>query len=94
MPSVNISLSEKLKKYVESQIQSGDFSNVSEYFRSLVRDHQKKAAQDYLEHLLVEGLESGGDGPMTAGDWDELRQTARRRASTNSKVQRGQKKST
>jgi antitoxin ParD1/3/4 len=93
MPSVNISLSEKLKKYVESQIQSGDYGNVSEYFRSLVRDHQKKAAQDYLEHLLVEGLESGSDGPMTSGDWDKLRQAARRRARAKSKVRRGSKKS-
>ena len=93
MPSVNISLSEKLKKYVESQIQSGDFSNVSEYFRSLVRDHQKRAAQDFLEQFLLEGLESGNDGQMTAGDWEELRQAARRRARTNPKVTRGQKNS-
>jgi antitoxin ParD1/3/4 len=93
MASVNISLSVELKKYVESQIKSGSFGNVSEYFRSLIRDQQKRAAQERLEQLLLEGLESGNAGPMTRADWSELRQSAIRRAGTRQKEAGGKKKS-
>ena len=93
MASVNISLSEELKKYVESQIKGGSFGNVSEYFRSLIRDKQKRAAQERLEQLLLEGLESGNAGPMTKADWRELRQSAVQRAEKRQKEARGKKKS-
>jgi antitoxin ParD1/3/4 len=93
MASFNISLSEELKKYVESQIQGGSFGNVSEYFRSLIRDHQKQAAQERLEQLLLEGLQSGNAGPMTKADWDELRQSAAKRAEKRQKEASVKKKS-
>jgi len=84
MASLNISLSDELKRYVEAQIKGGAYGNVSEYFRSLIRDHQKRAAQERLELLLLEGIESGGAGPMTRSDWDELRAAAVKRAQTRS----------
>lgn len=93
MASVNISLSDELKKYVESQIKGGSYGNVSEYFRSLIRDQQKRAAQERLEQLLLEGLESGNAGPMTKADWNELRQSAVHRAKKRQMVARGKKKS-
>jgi len=37
----------------------GHFSSTSEYFRDLVRGDQKRHAQERLETLLIEGLESG-----------------------------------
>lgn len=76
MASINISLSDELKRYVESQIRDGKYGNVSEYFRSLIRDHQKRAEEERLERLLLEGMESGGAGPMTKRDWAELRKLA------------------
>jgi antitoxin ParD1/3/4 len=79
MASLNISLSDELKKYVEAQIKGGSYGNVSEYFRSLIRDHQKRAAQERLELLLLEGMESGSAGKMTKSDWSELRQVALKR---------------
>jgi len=88
MASLNISLSDELKKYVEAQIKGGAYGNVSEYFRSLIREHQKRAqkraAQERLDLLLLEGIESGGAGPMTRSDWDELRAAAVKRARARS----------
>jgi antitoxin ParD1/3/4 len=84
MASLNISLSDELKKYVEAQIKGGAYGNVSEYFRSLIREHQKRAAQERLELLLLGGIESGGAGPMTRSDWDELRAAAVKRARARS----------
>lgn len=85
MASFNISLSDELKKYVEAQIKGGTYGNVSEYFRSLIRDHQKRAAQERLELLLLEGIESGNAGQMTKTDWDELRAAAVKRAESRSR---------
>lgn len=76
MASFNISLSDELKKYVEAQIRGGSYGNVSEYFRSLIRDHQKRTTQERLELLLLEGIESGSAGKMIKTDWNKLRQAA------------------
>lgn len=56
MESMNISLPEALKDYVDGQIASGRYSSASEYVRELIRDDEKRKAQDHLESLLLEGL--------------------------------------
>jgi len=91
MASVNISLSDELKKYVEAQIKGGMYGNVSEYFRNLIRDHQKRAAQERLELLLLEGMGSGSSGGMTRTDWAELRRAAVKRAESRGKQARAKK---
>jgi antitoxin ParD1/3/4 len=93
MPSINISLSDELKRYVESQIRDGQYGNVSEYFRSLIRDHQKRATEERLESLLLAGMESGSAGPMTKPDWAELRKLALDRVQKRSARTVGRKKS-
>ena len=80
MASFNISLSDELRRYVLAQIAGGAYGNVSEYFRSLIRDHQRQTAQERLESLLLEGIQSGNAGPMSAAEWEELRQEALKRA--------------
>ena len=49
MPTMNISLPENLKDFVESQVQSGDYSSVSEFMRDLVRREQKNRQREALE---------------------------------------------
>ncbi len=58
MATVTISLPESLKSFVESQLANKGFGNVSEYFRSLLRDAQAKEQEARLEALLLEGLAS------------------------------------
>jgi antitoxin ParD1/3/4 len=76
---MNISLPESMRAYVEEQVASGSYSTVSEYFRELVRQDQKRKAQQRLEALLLEGLESGTATPMTDQDWQDIRQAVRER---------------
>lgn len=76
---MNISLPESMRTYVEEQVASGSYSTVSEYFRELVRQDQKRKAQESLEALLLEGLESGTATPMTDQDWEDIRQAVRER---------------
>ena len=58
MTSLNISLPDELKQYVEAQMKAG-YSTPSEYVRELIREDQKRRVQQRLEQLLLEGLNSG-----------------------------------
>jgi putative addiction module CopG family antidote len=58
MTTVTISLPDSLRAFVDAQIATKGFGNVSEYFRSLLRDAQAKEEDARLEALLLEGLAS------------------------------------
>jgi antitoxin ParD1/3/4 len=83
MQSMNISLPDPLKQFVDEQISSGRYSSVSEYVRELIREDEKRKAQQHLEGLLLEGLNSKA-GRMTSKDWEELKQRARQRQAKRS----------
>jgi antitoxin ParD1/3/4 len=76
MQTMNISLPDQLKEFVDGQVASGRYSSVSEYVRDLIRDDEKRKAQDKLEALLTEGIQSGQPTEMTRQDWDEIRREA------------------
>ncbi|MBS1855409.1 MAG: type II toxin-antitoxin system ParD family antitoxin [Acidobacteria bacterium] len=73
MPNVTISLPEPLKEFVESEMAVRGYGNVSEYFRSLLREAQVKARETRLEELLLEGLASGEEIPLDSRFWKDLR---------------------
>ena len=55
MTSLNISLPEALKAYVEGQVASGDWGTPSEYVRELIRqDKERRLAA--LEQELLAGM--------------------------------------
>jgi len=58
MTTITISLPESLKQFVDAQVASKGYGNVSEYFRTLLREAQQKEADARLEALLLEGLAS------------------------------------
>lgn len=58
MTTVTISLPDSLKAFVEAQLATKGYGNVSEYFRSLLREAQAKEQDARLEALLLEGLAS------------------------------------
>lgn len=59
MTSLNISLPESMRQFVDDQVAVGGYSTASEYVRELIRAKQKERAQERLEQLLLEGLDSG-----------------------------------
>jgi antitoxin ParD1/3/4 len=75
MTSMNVSLPEELKEYVEAQTRLG-YSTPSEYVRELIRDDQKRRARERLNSLLLEGLNSGESIPMDVAFWGDLRKDA------------------
>jgi antitoxin ParD1/3/4 len=76
MKTVTISLPESLQGFVERQIATKDYGNVSEYFRTLLREARARDEDAKLEALLAEGLTSGKEIPLTKEFWKELRSEA------------------
>ena len=75
MNSMNISLPDNLRSYVDSVIESDGYGTSSEYIRELIREDQKRRAAQKLDQLLLEGLESGGAIAMDDAYWKRKRKT-------------------
>ena len=84
MQSMNISLPEPLRQFVDDQIAAGRYSSVSEYVRELIRGDEKRKAQDRLEALLLEGLESD-ESQLTSADLAAIRADALARVGAKKK---------
>jgi antitoxin ParD1/3/4 len=77
MSTVTISLPESLKTFVEEQIAAKGYGNVSEYFRTLLREAQAKEEDAKLEALLIDGLTNGGEDIAISKEfWTELKTEA------------------
>lgn len=82
MPTMNISLPEPMKQFVEEQVSLGGYSTASEYIRQLVRADQKHKAKEKLEELMLEGLNSGDPIEVTPAMWQDLRAELRARSAS------------
>jgi len=87
MPSMNISLPDPLKEFVDGQIAQGRYSSASEYVRELIRADEKRKAEEQLETKLLEGLNSA-EAELTTADWTAIRQEALARIQARSKKRR------
>jgi antitoxin ParD1/3/4 len=76
MTTLTISLPDSLKDFIEREVQTKGYGNVSEYIRGLLRDAQAQAADARLEALLIEGLTKGEDIPLSPEFWSELKRDA------------------
>lgn len=70
MATLNISLPDQLREYINLRVGSGEFQSASDYLRDLIR-HDK----EQLERLLVEGVDSGESKPL---DLNLIRKKARK----------------
>jgi antitoxin ParD1/3/4 len=75
MTTMNISLPDEMKAFVEAQIAKEGYASASEYLRALIRDAQKRMARMELDAKLLEGLQ-GPVVEMTPDDWDSIRREA------------------
>ena len=80
MQTMNISLPDPMKQYVEEQVNRGSYSSASEYVRELVRADQKRRGKDALELRLIESLNSGESIEITPAMLDDARRRLRLRA--------------
>ena len=87
MTSMNISIPESLREFVEAKVKEGGYGSASEYVRELIRsakDNERKDAE--LRELLLVGLEELKRGEATEYDeaslpklFDEVKARAKAR---------------
>jgi len=67
MATMNVSLPEAMKAWVERQAEGDLYGNVSDYIRDLIRkDQERKEAIAILQAAVTEGIESGEPQPFDA----------------------------
>ncbi len=60
MASMSVSLSDQMRGFIKSRVDSGDYHNESEYIRDLVRrDREKLSEEQELLSLLRQSEQSG-----------------------------------
>jgi antitoxin ParD1/3/4 len=65
MATMNVSLPEPMKAWVERQAQGGSYGNASDYIRDLIRkDQERKEAIAALQMAITEGIASGQPQPF------------------------------
>jgi antitoxin ParD1/3/4 len=85
MATMNVSLPDPMKEWVEQQARTGRYSNASDYVRDLIRKDQDRTAKiAAMQQLVTEGLESGVAGESVA----EIRERARASAGGGQKSDR------
>lgn len=77
MSTMNISLPESLKAFVDEQIAERGYGTSSEYVRELIRKDQDRLR---LRRLLLEGAASAPGAPADSAYFESLRADVRRRA--------------
>ena len=78
MTTMNISLPDSLKSFVDERVAGGGFGTSSEYVRDLIRKDQDRQR---LRTLLLDGAASPPTAPADAAYFDALRDRAGRRQS-------------
>lgn len=79
MATMNISLPDDLKGFIDQQVSERAYGSASEYLRELIRK-QRDVAQ--LRTLLLEGLNSGPAVPQPTDFFDKMRKRAHARNAT------------
>lgn len=83
--SMNISLPDSLKEWVEEQVASGGYATASEFFRELLRAEQQRRLREHIDANLHQALDSGESTPMTPSDWERIRREGRKRIAAKRK---------
>ena len=65
MATLNISIPNEMRQWIDQQVISGHFANASDYIRDLIRHNQSE--KEAIRMALVEG-EISGESSLTVAD--------------------------
>ncbi len=74
MATMNVSLPDALKEFVETQVDERGFGTSSEFVRDLIRREQERTR---LRALIVDGMSSGPGSALDDGYFATLRERIR-----------------
>jgi antitoxin ParD1/3/4 len=89
MATMNISLPDQMKEWVEQQVATGRYANASDVMRDVIRERQDKEVA--LEELFAE-LQRGLDSGISTRTREELIEYARLRSDDLIRERHGSKK--
>jgi antitoxin ParD1/3/4 len=76
MATMNVSLPDAMKTWVESRTEDGAYGNASDYVRDLIRrDRDRVEKIRAMQQLVTEAVESGVSSRSTLTILDKARQT-------------------
>ena len=70
---MHISLPGSVIESAKAQAEEGQFGNVSDYVRSLIRTDVRQREEEKLEQMLLEGMRSGRGIEVGSKEWKEFR---------------------
>ena len=76
MTTLNISLPNNLREWIDTRVKKGDYGSASDYMRDLIRIDKKKNVN--LDEFLLEGLDSGEALEVTPDFWGKKHQQLKR----------------
>jgi antitoxin ParD1/3/4 len=92
MATMNISVPDEMKAFVEEQAAKSGFGTVSEYMRVLIRGIQdRQAERERVDALLLTGLDSGPATLLTPADWESIRREVHKRHAARQERTHGSK---
>jgi len=68
MATMNISLPDQMKEWIEQQVATGRYANVSDFVRDLIREDQEQAAAIAELRKIVETADASGISDLTIED--------------------------
>ena len=74
MATMNVSLPDALKEFVESQVGEGGYGTSSEFIRELIR---RERLRSLLRGRVVDGMTSGEGSVLDEAYFERLREQAR-----------------
>lgn len=74
MATMNVSLPDPLKDWIEAQVKTGRYANVSDYVRDLIRRDQE------AKHSLIEALEAGATSGLSERSVESIWRAAKKKA--------------
>ena len=57
MATLNVSMPDAMREWIDAQIEAGEYANASDYIRDLIRHDQRQ--RDRVRLALIEGERSG-----------------------------------
>lgn len=75
--TMNVSLPEDLKRWVDEQVESGGYGTASEYLRDMLRRARERQLRHRIDAMLIEAVESGANVTLDDRDWTSIRSAAR-----------------
>ena len=80
MATLNISVPDPMKDWVQSQVNTGAYANTSDYVRDLIRqDQENRSKLKALQNAITSGIESG----VSDKSFDQIINQARKELKKN-----------